>query len=214
VEDPATTGPGDRDALVAAAVAVHRDEYDVVAERPHRSEPEPVVATVAVLDPRRSVRPLRRQVAAAFGQPRVLRRVELGGTHVHPRPREVREPTRVVEVEMGEHDVGDVVGVMPEGANLGDGGLGGREHRPGQGSPAGAEPPRVGQVLGAQPRVDEQQPVGPLHQQAVRHHAAEPDQPEARAVEVTDHPVIVSGQTSDACSFLTVLELLTVSGSG
>jgi hypothetical protein len=126
----------------------------------------------------------------------------------------VGDPAGVVEVHVGQHDVGHVGGLVAERPDLGRRGLRQRQHRPDQRPPRCAEPAGVGDVVGAESGVDEQQTLGTLHQQAVRHHPTGDANPERRAVQVMDHPLIVSGHTSVACSAFTVLELFTVSGSG
>jgi hypothetical protein len=187
MEDPATTGPAHGDPLVAAAVPDQRHQDHVVAQGSHRAEPEPVVPTLAVLHPGRSVRPLGGEVAAALRETRVLRGVQLGPLHVHVGVREVGQPARVVLIEVGQHDVGDVADIVPQRADLSGGGLRPREHRADERQPGRTEPPGVGDVVGAESGVHQQQPVAALDQQAVRDHARHQPRPEARAVEVMDH---------------------------
>ena len=60
-------------------------------------------------------------VAGPVAQRRVHRSVELVLEHVHAGRREVPEPAGVVEVEVGEHDVGDVLRLVTECGHAGRG---------------------------------------------------------------------------------------------
>ncbi len=119
-------------------------------------------------------------------------RGELVAEHVHPRVREVAEPAGVVEVEVRDHDVAHVGRLVAERLHLRDRRLGEVQPRADRLHERAAETLRVGDVAGADPGVDEGQPVRPLHQQAVRHqvvgHDAEPGGGRAHrgAVEVPD----------------------------
>ncbi len=115
VQQPATIGAAYGHGHVASAVPVQRHQHDVVPQRGDRGEAEPLVAGRAVADPLRTVRPLGRDVATLLHERRrVERRLELGLVDVHARLGEVAEPARVVEVHVGEHDVGDVGRVQAE----------------------------------------------------------------------------------------------------
>ena len=120
MQQPAAVGTPDRDAAVPAGVAPERDEDDVVAERRDRLQPEPLVPGHGVPLPPGAVRPLGSDVPRALAQPRVGRSLQLVAEHVDPGPREVAEAAGVVEVEVGECDVGDVGGRDAERGELGD----------------------------------------------------------------------------------------------
>ena len=59
----------------------------------------------------------------------MLRGVQLGPLHVHGGVREVGQSARVVLIQVGQHDVGDVADIVSQRADLGGGGLRPREHR-------------------------------------------------------------------------------------
>ena len=90
--------------------------------------------------------------------------------HVHPGGREVREPTGVVEVEVGQHDVGDVGRVQPEPEQLGVHRLARVQCRADHRAERLAPPLRVRHVAAAESGVDQQQALGPLDDQGVGDH--------------------------------------------
>jgi hypothetical protein len=194
VQEPPPGRPAYGDAAVAAGVTLERHQQDVVAEHGDRLEAQPGLAADRVLDPARAVRPLGGEVAVLLRQCRPSGGGrELVGEDVHPRAGEVPETAGVVEVEMGEHDVGDVAHVVPGREHLGHRGLGGVQRRPGDADERPAHP-LLGEVSGAEPGVDQRDALVPLDQQAVRDQSGR-GEPAAhrearrhgRAVEVPDH---------------------------
>ena len=94
------------------------------------TEPKPNHGSpgTSVAHPPRDVRALHLEVAGALARSGAGR-LELVGEHVHPGVRGVGEAAHVVEVEVGQRDVGDLARVVTQGADLGDRGLGGVEDR-------------------------------------------------------------------------------------
>jgi hypothetical protein len=80
---------------------------------------------------------------------------------------EVRESARVVEVEVGEDDVGHVAYVVTEFADLMDSGQGQIEAGSHQRTEEGAEALGFGDVGGTEAGVDEYECAAPLDEQAV-----------------------------------------------
>ena len=170
MQQPATAGSTYGDTAVPARVAAQRHEEHVVRDGPHRREAEPVVADHVVAYPQWSVRPLGSDVAGPLAQGRALGCVQLLAEDVDPGPREVSEPARVVEVEVGDGHVGDVVDRETQCPDLRLCGLGHREPRPQRRDEGSPEAARVGDVSGAEACVNEQQAMGALDEQAVRDH--------------------------------------------
>lgn len=92
---------------------------------------------------------------------------ELGARQVYPGPGKVGDPADVIDVVMGEHDVGDRSWVDAEPGQLPDRRFGRIEGRPRVRQEARTQPAyRVAQIGGAEAGVD-QRPTGTgLHQQA------------------------------------------------
>ena len=91
---------------------------------------------------------------------------------MHGRGGEVGEAARVVEVEMGRHDVAHVGDAEAESGHLPQRRLGDLEPGPGRGPEQKAEPGRIGDVVGAEPAVDQDEPVLALDQEAMAAHRA------------------------------------------
>ena len=111
MQQPAVSGPHG-DAAMAAGVAGEGDQQNVLAgawQRPHAGEAEPVLAVRFDRRPFRHAGELRGAVSIAFHQRRRVHRCsELGREHMHARAGKVGKAARVIEVEMGRHDVTDV----------------------------------------------------------------------------------------------------------
>ena len=71
--------------------------------------------------PARTVRPLGGDVARPLAQARRQGGVQLRAEDMHPGLREVADAAGVVEVEVGQHDVGDVLDPVTERQDLGFG---------------------------------------------------------------------------------------------
>ena len=95
------------------------------------------------------------------------------------RRREVGQAPGVVEVQVGRHDVADVVDAEAEVGDLPQGCLRDFEPRPRQCGEQGAEPLGIGHVLDPEPGVDEDEAVLALDQQAMAAHRR--DRPRAAA---------------------------------
>jgi hypothetical protein len=182
VQQPPVAGV-DRDGGVPPRCAGERDEQDLrrqAAEVADRLEAEPPLAAgPAVRRPGRIVCPLVGPVPPALApRRRVHRGLVLAGVDVHGRPREVADPADVVEVEVGQHDVPDLLRPVPEPGDLADRGLVGVEPRVGEpDEPLPSEPAGSRRSARAQPAVDEDEPVAGLDQQAVADHRAALEQP-------------------------------------
>ncbi len=114
--------------------------------------------------------PLGGDVPRALPQRRTLDRGVLGGVDVDPRRREVADAAGVVQVEMGEHDVGDVGRVEAERPDLLRRRLGPVEDRPDGGQERSAQAAAVGEVAAAEAGVDQRQAAGPLEEEDVGDH--------------------------------------------
>ena len=117
---------------------------------------------------------------------------------VHGGCRKVGQAPGVVEVQVGRHDVADVVDAEAEVGDLAERRLGHFEPRPGERGEQETEPIGIAHVLDPEPGVDEDEPVLALDQQAMAAHrrdrpgaAAAAEQPSAAraqrpAVEMVD----------------------------
>ena len=200
----------DDDAGVTARVPLQGDEEDS-SDRLDGLEAHPGLAARAVHSPARTVRPLRRPVAPLLGEAMgVHSRLMLDIENVHDGVREVAHATRMVEVEVRQDQVAHVGRGEAEAADLRKRCLGLIE----RGAHAHQEQAtealdRTGDIARAQPRVDEDEAVIGLDEQAVADEPGSPQQagmpvhePAAGgthrpAVEVVDpHPRMVT----DGCA--------------
>src|SRR5262245_30038 len=160
VQQPALPGVH-CDRAVAFAVAAERDEQDVSGQPVKSSygiEAEPLIAFVAGIGgPAGAMRKLRG--AVAVGGPG-NRRLVLSPEHVDRGLRKIGKPAGVVPIEMRQHDVPHVVRCVTDVAKLVQGSLSQVEGRFGEGHPLLAEGVGwVQDVVGAQARLDQDQPV-------------------------------------------------------
>ncbi len=191
----------DGDAGVPARVAEQRHEHDLglyAGQYAHALKAEPVVAFGPVLDPFRAVRPVHGDVALAFAQARFQRGPQLRREHVHLGLGEVRQPAGVVDVEMRSDDLADVARIEAERAHLLDRRLGLARLRSEERVEDQPELARVAHVVEPEARIDQDEPVGALDEQAVaddlrlaEHASLAADQPSAvrahrAAAEVVD----------------------------
>jgi hypothetical protein len=165
-DDP--VGGLDGDGRVPAGVAGHGHEHDAGQHLVPGEPVAPLVAAACVQHEAGAVLELLRPVAGAVEQVGVGDGggVLVGGG-VHGGVGEVGESARVVEVEVGEHDVGDVGRIEPAGAQLvQDGAVGVAIGS--QQVADGPEPARgVGDVGGAEAGVDEDKSVVGVQQEDV-----------------------------------------------
>ena len=188
MEEPAVLGP-DGDAAMTSRMAGQGHQEHVVAparQRAHAVKSEPFVPAGLDKRPVRYGGELRRKVAHALSQGRVLRRAQFGPERVHGRRREIAKAARVVEIEMSRHDVTHVGHAEAEVGDLPQRRLGDPEPRPGRRPEQAPEPLRIRDVLDPEPAVNQDQSVLALEQQAMAAHRAA-DEPRA---EGTHRPAI------------------------
>lgn len=95
---------------------------------------------------------------------------------MHPRPGKLREAARVVGIQVRDDDVADILGREAEAPDLGRGGLVGVALGTQEEAVVAAEPAAgIGDLRGAQARVDEDQALGRFDEEAV---TDEPSAPE------------------------------------
>ncbi len=109
----------------------------------------------------------------------------LAGEDVDLGAREVRQPARVVDVEVGEDDVADVSRVEACGLDLGEGDLAGLKLRAGEGEERTGELSWVLQVPGPEAGIDEHEAIGGLDEQ---HVADDPSRLKPAAVAIDQAP--------------------------
>jgi hypothetical protein len=95
--------------------------------------------------------------------------------------REVADPARVVEVEMGWHDVANLAWTVAEIRDLPERRLRDVEPWPHHRVEQESEPPRLVDILDAKPGIDQDQPIAPLDQQAVAAHGRRRQRPAGAA---------------------------------
>ena len=89
---------------------------------------------------------------------------------MHRRAREIADPSRMVEIEMSGHDVANVARTEAEVRHLPQRRLGDLEPRPDHGLEQETEPPGFGDLLDAEPGIDQDEAVFALDQEAVAAH--------------------------------------------
>jgi len=173
VQQPAVADP-DRDAAMAARMAGKGNEENVASgarQRPHAGEAVPIFSVGFDRRPFRHAGKLDSAVAVALDQRRrVQRRLEFGRVDMHARPWKVGEAARVIEVEMGRHDVAHVGDAETEIRDLPQRRLRDLEPRAGQGVEQESQATRVGDILHAESAVDKDEPVVTLDQKAMAAH--------------------------------------------
>ncbi len=102
---------------------------------------------------------------------------------MHRRAGEIADPSRMVEVEMGRHDVADIAGPEAQVHHLPQRRFDDIEPRPRHGVEQESETPWLVDVFNAEPRVDQDQPVIALNQEAVAAHGRPRQRPAGAAEE-------------------------------
>jgi hypothetical protein len=97
-------------------------------------------------------------------------RTKLGGENVDRGVGEIADPSRVVEVEMGRHDVADVAWAVAQIRDLPERRLGDVEAWPRHRVEQKSEPPRLVDVVDPKPGIDQDQAVLALDQEAMTAH--------------------------------------------
>ena len=173
MEQPIVGSP-DRDAAMPARMAGKRNHQHLVARpgyRAHGREAEPGFALFLDRRPFLDRGDLRRPVAQALVQARPGRGgAKLGGEDMHRRGGEIADPSRMVRIEMGRHDVANVAWTIAHVRHLPQRRLRDLEARARRRVEHEPESPRLGDVLDAEPGVDQDQPVIALDQEAMAGH--------------------------------------------
>ena len=97
-------------------------------------------------------------------------RAKLGGENVDRGVGEIADPSRVVEVEMGRHDVAHIARAVAQIRDLPERRLGDVEPWPHHRVEQESEPPRLVDILDPEPGIDQDQSVVALDQEAVAAH--------------------------------------------
>ena len=201
MEQPIVRSP-DGDAAMAARMSGQRDQQHLVAcpgNRAHGRKAKPGFALFLDRRPFLDRGDLRLAIAVSLAKGRPVRGgAKLGGENVDRGAGEIAYSARVVEVEVGRHDVANVAWAVAQIRDLPERRLGDVEPWPHHRVEQVSEPPRLVDVLDPEPGVDQDQSVVALDQEAVAAHgrrrqraAGAAEQPSAArterpAVEVMD----------------------------
>ena len=107
-------------------------------------------------------------------------RAKFGGENMDRSVGEIADPSRVVEVEMGRHDVANVARAEAQIRDLPERRLGDVEAWPHHCVEQESEPPRLVDILDPKPGIDQDQSVIALDQQAVAAHGRGRQRPAGR----------------------------------
>jgi hypothetical protein len=166
---------------MAARVTRQRDQENLVLgsrNRAHRREAEPGLSLFLDHRPFLDRRDLHAAIAAALDEARPARGgAKLVGENVDRRTGEIADASRMVEIEVGRHDVAHVARAVAQIHDLPQRRLGDLEPRPHHDVEQRPEPPRLVDILDAEPSVDEDQPVIALDQEAVATHRGRRQKP-------------------------------------